>query len=186
MEGPPPLPGVGSAPAASASAKSGSNALKVVLIVLAVIFVLGISVVGGLVFMGKRMVDRAVHTSDDGKSTKVETPFGKFESSQDPKEVMEKLGIEAYPGATAVADGTNSATIGQLEVSNAQFQTSSSMDEVTEFYRGKYPDAQLVDMGESKMLSMGEREREQIVITISRSEGEPETNIHISRTAKRP
>jgi hypothetical protein len=187
MEGPPPIPmatgtGTGAA-AATAPAKSG-NVLKIVLIVLAVIFVLGVSVVGGLIYMGKRMVESAIQTSDDGKSTKVETPFGKFESNQDPKAVMEKLGVEPYPGASPGADGTNSATIGQLEITNAQFQTSASIDEVIDFYRGKYPEAQLMDLGQSKMLSMGERERNQVVITVTHEDGET-TNINIARTAKR-
>jgi hypothetical protein len=185
-EAPPPLTSAttASAAAAPAPAKSG-GALKIVLIVLGVIFVLGITVVGGLIYMGKRMVDSAIQTTDDGKVTKVETPFGKFESSKDVKEVMEKIGVEVYPGATPVEDGTSSTAFGEVEITGAQFRTAATVDEVMEFYRGKYPDSQYVDLGSSKMLSMGDPEKSHVVINVSRDDGETETGIQISKTAKR-
>ena len=71
--------------AASAPPTTGApnSALKTVLIIVGVIVVLGILAIASLTFIGIHLA-RRTHVTQDGDHVKVETPFGKVETSKDP------------------------------------------------------------------------------------------------------
>ncbi len=118
----------------------GSNALKTILIIVAVIVVIGIFGLAALTFVGIRMAKRT-HVTQEGDNVKVETPFGRMETSKDPEQAAKDLGIELYPGAEVQKEGASSATFGPIHTVTASFASSDSLDKVCSFYKSKFPRA---------------------------------------------
>src|SRR5271168_2994089 len=83
-------------PVAPAPAR-GNSALKVVLIVIAVIVGIGVLGITTIVFVGYHIA-KGSHVTQDGDKVKVDTPFGTF-SANDPDDAVRELGVEVYPGA---------------------------------------------------------------------------------------
>ena len=122
------------------AAPQGSNALKVVLIVVGAVIVIGVLAVGALTFVGLHIAKRSrIH--EEGDRVKVETPFGTVESTKDPEQVAKNLGIDIYPGAEVQKDGASSSVFGNLRTVTANFESSDSVDKVCTFYKARFPNA---------------------------------------------
>ena len=87
--------------------QKSSGALKVILIVVAVVVGLGILGVAAISFVGYRIAQHSRIHNENG-NVRVETPFGTVNTNVDPDEAARNLGIELYPGAEVVK-GTASA-----------------------------------------------------------------------------
>jgi hypothetical protein len=125
-----------------APSKGGSSALKVILIIVGVIVLIGVL---GMVTCGI-VIHRAMKSarvSQKGDNVKVETPFGNMETSTDPDKTAQELGVEIYPGAQVQKAGTASVTFGSLHTVTANFESSDSVDKICDFYRQKFPSAQV-------------------------------------------
>jgi flagellar basal body-associated protein FliL len=133
-------PPIAAAPAAPVPppAQGGSSALKIILIVIGVIFLLGILGIGTMVFVVRRIAHNTHFNNKDG-NVRVETPFGTVQSTSDPDEAARNLGIDQYPGAK-VTKG-NSATIGGMHTVDAEFVSNDSPEKVMAFYTSKLPNA---------------------------------------------
>lgn len=117
-----------------------SSALKVVLMIVGVVVLIGIL---GMVTCGI-IVHRAIKSaklSQKGDNVKVETPFGSVETSNDPQKVADELGVEIYPGAQVQKAGTAAVSFGSFHTVTAIFESNDSVDKVCEFYRAKFPNA---------------------------------------------
>ena len=185
---PPPIPAT-AAPAVAPAKAGGSNALKIILMVLGGMFLIAVLVVGAGVFFVKKKVDEArdsfkTETNSSGTVTSVETPFGRLEASKDAEKILKDLDIPLYPNAKQAEGGTSSMRINNTTISNVQLETEDSMDEVLEFYKGRYPDANILDNPDSKMLSMGQQDKHMLVITVTKNEASGVTDIHIANTEK--
>src|SRR5690242_12847636 len=77
-------------PASAAPPTGRSSGLKVVLIVIAVIVGIGILSVAGISFVIYHAA-KSAHVRVEGNNSKVETPFGTIETSQDPQKVAQDL-----------------------------------------------------------------------------------------------
>lgn len=122
--------------------KGGSSALKIILIVVGVIVLIAVL---GMVTCGV-VVHRAMknaRVSQKGDNVKVETPFGSMETSSDPERTTEELGVDIYPGAQVQKAGTASVTFGSFHTVTANFESSDSVEKVCDFYRQKFPNAQV-------------------------------------------
>ena len=122
--------------------KGGSSALKVILVIVGVIVLIGVL---GMVTCGI-VIHRAIksaHVSQKGDNMKVETPFGNMETSTDPEQTAKDLGVEIYPGADLRKEGTASVTFGSLHTVTANFESNDSVDKVCDFYKQKFPSAQV-------------------------------------------
>jgi hypothetical protein len=122
--------------------KGGSSALKVILVIVGVIVLIGVL---GMVTCGI-VIHRAIksaHVSQKGDNVKVETPFGNMETSTDPEQTAKDLGVEIYPGADLRKEGTASVTFGSLHTVTANFESNDSVDKVCDFYKQKFPSAQV-------------------------------------------
>src|SRR5262252_4168124 len=127
-------------PTQTAPSQGGSNALKVVLIVVGSVIVIGVLAVGALTFVGLHIAKRTrVH--DEGDRVKVETPFGTVESTKDPEQAAKNLGIDIYPGAEVQKDGASSALLGNIRTVSVNFESSDSVDKVCSFYKARFPNA---------------------------------------------
>ena len=133
-------PGAAAQPAypGSPQPKSGGG-LKIVLLALGLLFGIIILVSAILGVVGWRIARHSrVVTTKDG--ARIETPFGKIESTENSEEVIRNLGVDVYPGAKATK-GASVVKFGNMKTASAIFETSDSPDQVAEFYRGKFPDA---------------------------------------------
>jgi hypothetical protein len=186
---PPPIPPGAAVGTATAPARSGGgNALKIILMILGGMFLIAVLVVGAGVFFVKKKIDQAkdsIQTDSAGNVTSMDTPFGKLEASQDAEKILKDLDIPLYPNAKQAEGGTSSMTINNTTISNVQLESSDSMEQVMEFYKGLYPDANIMDTPESKMISLGEQDKRMLIITISKNEITGMTGIHIANTEKR-
>jgi hypothetical protein len=122
--------------------KGGSSALKVILVIVGVIVLIGVL---GMVTCGI-VIHRAMKSarvSQKGDNVKVETPFGNMETSTDPDKTAQELGVDIYPGAQVQKAGTATVTFGSLHTVTANFESSDSVDKICDFYRQKFPSAQV-------------------------------------------
>jgi uncharacterized OB-fold protein len=125
-------------PAVPATSTQGSGALKIILIVVAVIFVLGVLGIGTLVFVVRRVAQHSHVQNKDG-NVRVETPFGTVQSTNNPDEAARKLGVDPYPGARILKG--NTAAIGGMHTVEAEFESDDSAEKVMAFYSSKFPNA---------------------------------------------
>ncbi|HSB75856.1 MAG TPA: hypothetical protein VLC12_09415 [Terriglobales bacterium] len=126
------------APAPGASVPgSGGGALKVILIVAAVI--IGIVVLGGAVIgFGAWRLMRSSHIESGKDGARIETPFGTVESNTNTAAALRKLGVDVYPGARQLP-GAAAVSMGPMSTVTAQFETPDSPDLVEAFYKARFP-----------------------------------------------
>ncbi|HWY58478.1 MAG TPA: zinc ribbon domain-containing protein [Terriglobales bacterium] len=125
-------------PSPPPTSPQGSGALKIILIVVAVVIALGILGIGTLVFVVRRVAQNSRVRNRDG-NVRVETPFGTVQSTNNPDEASRNLGIDLYPGARVVRG--NTATIGGMHTVEAEFESDDSAEKVMAFYSAKFPNA---------------------------------------------
>ncbi len=143
---------VASVPAANGG--QGGGALKVIFIVVGVIALLGVLAFGSIAFFAWR-VARHVHAHQDGNNVRVETPFGSVETTKDPADAARNLGVDLYPGAELMKNGSSTATFGGVHTATISAQSSDSVDQVFNFYKAKFPNAMVTtsDAGRSTLIS---------------------------------
>jgi len=178
----PSVPAVSQSAAAPAAppASAGGGALKVVLIVGAVIVGIGILAIVSVVFIGYRFA-KSAHVSQEGERVKVETPIGTF-SANDTDQALKDLGAEVYPGAEAQKKGTATATFGSLHTVAANFQTSDPLDKVCDFYKSKYPSATVTTAQQNHCSIVSAGQNNSITINIEADGGV--TRISIANVSK--
>ena len=170
------------APAAPAAPQS-SSALKIILIVVGVLVVLFIAGAATTAFIGWRIA-RSSHVRENNGNVKVETPFGTVESTTNADEAARNLGVDVYPGATAKKSGAASMTIGGLHTVAAEFETSDSPDKVADFYKSKFPNANLVSAEGDHYSIVSTDKKNMITISIEPQDGK--TRIHIANVSGKP
>jgi hypothetical protein len=119
---------------------SDGGALKAILIVVGVIVLVGILGVVSAGFFAYRIARRA-HIHQDGDNVKVETPFGTIQTTKDPQEAARNLGVDVYPGADVLREGASSVMLGAVHTTSLKFETSDSLENVSNFYKSKFPNA---------------------------------------------
>ena len=126
------------APGTAAPAKSSSG-LKIVLIVLAVIVGFVILAVVGMGVVGWQIAKHS-RVQQNGANSRVETPFGTVETTDNPNEALQNLGIDVYPGAQPLK-GASVASFAGMHTVTAPFESDDSPDKVADFYKAKFPNA---------------------------------------------
>ena len=152
-------------PAAGYPVKSSNNALKIILIVLAVVVVLGAVGVGGLVLVARR----AVHVNADGKGVTILSPGGTI-SAGDTSGSDADLGVPVYPGADREQGGVQVKSASSSMVM-AHFSTSDAAQPVIDFYKSKLPGAVAVSASDGTVLTSGDGTSDTITVTITPGEG---------------
>ena|SRR5947209_13712603 len=169
-------------PVSASPTKQGGSALKVILLVVAVIVGLGILGVAGAGFFAWHIA-KSSHVHQDGDSVRVETPFGTMESSKDPEEAARNLGVDIYPGAHALKEGSAVATFGGVHTVTANFETSDSVDKVCTFYKSRFPQA-TVSTSEQNHCTIVSNQSGNLV-TINVEAEEDNTKIVISNVSRK-
>jgi len=170
-------------PAVGGQPVQGGNAVKIILIVVAVIVGLGIVGIGVVSYVGYRIA-KSAHVREHNGNVKVDTPFGTVESSQDSEDVARNLGDFMYPGSDPVKGASSMANIAGMHTVNAQLETSDAPDKVAEYYRRKFPDANYTStQGDTYTIVAGDRSSKNwTTVTITPSDGK--TTIQISRVSR--
>lgn len=158
-------PAVTPAPAPVAAPTGGSNALKIILIVVAVIVGLGILGTATVAFIGYRIA-KSTHVRQEGDHVKVDTPFGTVESSKDPEQAAKELGIDVYPGAEVQKNGASSATFGSVHTVSANFESNDSLDKVCTFYKSKFPSSMVTTSDQNRCTIVSNDQKNMITINI--------------------
>jgi len=162
--------------------KSGSSALKIILIILAVFVGIGI-ICAGIVGYGIYRIAHSVHKDANGNIS-VNTPKGTITANSSDTFNESDLGIAIYPGATQGKGGLRMTIAGKSMVT-ANFLTPDSPDKVIAFYKDKAgPNAQTMTTGAGGMITM-QNGSSSVTVTVSQSasENNGETQITIVNTS---
>lgn len=170
---PTPVAAAPAAPVAHPPAQ-GSSALKIILIVIGVIFLIGILGIGTLIFVVRRVAHNSHIRNQDG-NVRVETPFGAVQSTNNPDEAARNLGIDKYPGAK-VTKG-NSATIGGMHTVDAEFESNDSPEKVMAFYSSKFPNANVTNKDADGYTIVSTNNNNLITIKIQSEDGKTKIEI---------
>jgi hypothetical protein len=159
----------------AAPASSGPSALKIVLIVVAIIVglgVLGVGIVGYTFY-------RAVHgmhvtTSGSGENAKMtmSLPGGTISANTAETFTASDLGTDIYPGATA-GKGSMRMTMPTGSWVTAIFVTPDSKDQVVSFYKARLgSEVSVYDSADSAVISVQKGKQESIIVTVTANKAE--------------
>jgi len=165
-------------PTPAPGAPQKSSALKIILIVVAVIVVFGILAIGAFSFFAYRIARHSRIHNENG-NVRVETPFGTVNTTTDPNEAARNLCIDSYPGAEVVKGTTSDMTMGNMHTASADFETSDPVATVAEFYKSKVPNANVVSSTGDHYAIISTDKKNMLTINIEPKNGR--TRIHISK-----
>jgi len=157
-----------STPAPSPST-GGNNALKIILIVVVVIVGLGILATATLTFLAHRFVAHNIHVSQNGDQVKVDTPFGRVETTKDPQQAARNLGVDIYPGAQVQSNGTATTTFGAVHTVAANFESNDPVDKICDFYKSRFPNAMVTTSSGNRCTIISNDQKNMITINIESS-----------------
>jgi len=168
-----PAAAVASTPATPAQ----SDAIKVILIVVAIVVGLSILGIGTATFIGWR-VARHARVEQNGGKVRVETPFGTVESNDNSDEAARNLGIDIYPGARARKSSAANVTMGAMHTVAAEFETDDPPERVADFYKKRLPHANIAVSDEKQYTIISHDKKNMFTINIEPQDGK--TLIHIA------
>ena len=158
----------------------GTSGLKIVLMILGGVVLVSIAIALVVIVVAIR-IGSHTHVRHTSEGTVVESPFGNVETSQDSQDVIQKLGIEMYPGASLVENTALSMNTAGHQMVAATFESSDSADQVFAFYKERLPKATAVKTEDHKVLT-SHADGAQITITIEEHEGS--SRFHVTRASK--
>jgi hypothetical protein len=164
--------------AAPGTAPKNSNALKIILIVAAVVVGLGILGIAAVSFIGYRIASHSRVHNENG-NVRVETPFGTVNTTTNPDEAARNLGVDVYPGAEVVKGTTSDMTMGNMHTAAADFESSDPASTVAEFYKSKVPNANVVSSSSDHYAIISTDKKNMLSINIEPKNGR--TRIHIAK-----
>ncbi len=147
-------------------AKSGGGAVKIILIIVAVIVGLGILAMGAIGYVGWR-VSRAIHVNGPNGQMTLQTPEGKVNLNTSETYTAAELGTDPYPGATSERGGMK-MDLPTGSMVTGVFTTSDSKDQVIAFYKSKFGSgASVIESSDGAIISMNISPQESVMVTVS-------------------
>lgn len=169
-------PAAAGVPAPAPAQKSG-GALKIVLIILAILLIIG-AIIAGVVGYGIYKLKKSVNISQSGDSAVIETPYGKFGGGTlSSSDAAEQLGVDLYPGAEQEGDAA-SGTLGNTSTVSITLMTSDTVDQVAQFYKSRYPKAMTTSTDGNFTLVAGDKTS---MLTINAEDSSGRTKITIAK-----
>jgi hypothetical protein len=163
----------------AAPANSGSSAVKIVLIIVAIVVGLGILSLGALAFTAWRIA-RTVHVSGPNGQLTVSTPGGTMTASPSQTFSASELGTDIYPGAQSTRGGMKMDMPTGSWVTGV-FLTSDSKDQVVAFYKDKFgSEATVFDTAGSAVISLKKGQEEAVVVTITANSSQDNGKTRVS------
>ena len=118
----------------------GNNAVKIILIVVAVIVGLGVLGTIAATVIGLHIA-RNIHVEEKNGKVKVQSPYGTVETSEDPADAARNLGVPLYPGARATKGNSANVNAAGVHTTTVQLETDDAPDKIASFYRAQLPNA---------------------------------------------
>jgi zinc-ribbon domain len=165
--------------------KSGTSAVKIILIIVAVFVGLGILGAGAFGFFVWRIA-HAVHVSGSGDQATVSLPGGTITANSSENFSASELGTDIYPGAKS-GKGSMRMNLPNASMITAVYDTADSKEQVLNFYKSKLGGgASVIDTQDGAILTLTKGEEESVMVTISSksSENDGKTRISILHTKK--
>jgi hypothetical protein len=162
--------------AAPQPAQQGSNVVKIVLIVLAVVVGLGIIGTVAATWVGLSIARRTHVTESNGK-VRVQSPFGTVETNQNTDEVIRSLGIDMYPGAHAVGGNSANVQMGAMHTVAANFESDDPPQKVADFYRKQLPNASVNVSDSDHYTIVSTKNNNLVTVNITQQNGKTMINI---------
>jgi hypothetical protein len=147
--------------------------------VVVILFILGTTAV---LFVGWRIA-KQVHVEKNGDNVRVTSPFGSVESTNNTDDIARELGTDSYPGSTIENGNASSTNIGGMHTVAAQFDTDDPPGKVAEFYKRKFPSANVSVANEDHYTIVSSANQNLITINIE-PDGD-KTRIHIASVSGR-
>jgi len=163
-----------------AAPPKNNNALKIILIVVAVVVGLGILGIAAVSFIGYRIASHTRVRNQNG-NVRVETPFGTVQSTTDPDEAASDLGVDLYPGAEVIKGTTSKMNMGNMHTATADFESSDSPSTVADFYKSKVPGANVISSESDHYSIISTDKKTMLTINIEPKNGK--TRIHIAKVS---
>jgi outer membrane murein-binding lipoprotein Lpp len=170
---------------AAQSAKSSGGALKIILIIIAVVVGLGL-LAGGVVMYGVYKVAHVATTDSKGNTT-IAALGANISAGKDVSVSAADLGVPIYPGAQSGQGGMH-MTLPTMSMVSAVYTTSDPMSSVVAFYKGKLGENESdMETSQGSVMSSGKEGpngKSGTVITIGPGSGDSsgKTRISIVRT----
>jgi hypothetical protein len=159
-------PYVAVAQPAAAPVSSGTSAVKIILIVVAIFVGLGMLAVAGFGLMAWRF-SRALHVSNNGDQVTLNTAAGSFSASSSQTYTAEELGTDIYPGATGGKGGLK-MNLPTGSMVTGVYITGDSKAQVVEFYKSKLGSAaSVIDSDNSAIISVDKGQQESVMVTVT-------------------
>ena len=149
----------------------------------AVIIGLGILGAGTMAFLVHRAISRT-HLRERNGEMRLETPFGTVESTENPEQAAQNVGVDIYPGATVVKGGAANMTIGGMHTAAVEFESNDPAATVADFYKSKFPNANFMSSNEGQYTILAGDKNNLTTITIEPKEGK--TRIHVAKVTGKP
>lgn len=156
--------------------RKSNDAVKVILIVVAVI--VGLGVIGSVTatLIGLRIA-RHTHVTEDGKHVKVETPMGTVESSENAEDAVHNIGVDVYPGAQVMQSDAANVNLPGMHTVAVNFQTDDPPEKVAEFYRAQLPHANVNVSDDKHYTIVSTRDKNLITVNIGPENGKTVINV---------
>jgi hypothetical protein len=176
------VPPVASQPVV-APAPSGSSALKIILIIIAVVVGLGVLGLCAAGYSAWRIA-RAFHVNGPGGQVTMSTPGGTFTANPEQSYTASELGTDIYPGAQGTKGGMRMELPTGSMVTGV-FVTTDSKDQVVAFYKSKFGgNVSVFDSADGAVLTLTKGDKESVMVTVSAkpSQNDGKTQIAIVHT----
>ena len=160
---------------------SGNTVLKIVLIVIGVFVLLGV-IVAGVVGVEVYKMAKSVDKGRNG-NVSISTPNGTITTGQSANVTAADLGVNLYPGASTGEGSMNMKTPNGSMVT-AVYLSPDPSDKIVAFYKEELGDqASIVQTSNGTVLSAGEKDKDNVLITIT-SEGNSSkiAIVHVTNT----
>jgi hypothetical protein len=149
---------------------ANNSALKVILIVVAIVIGLGVLGIASAGFFAWRIAHaHHAHVHQEGDNVKVDTPFGSVETTKDPAEAARNLGVDLYPGAEVRKNGSASASFGGIHTVSLTAESDDSVNKVSSFYKAKFPNAMISSSDANRCTIISNDHNDMITINIEGS-----------------
>ncbi len=168
---------------AAAPVQSGGSAVKIILIIVAVVVGLGILGLGAVGYTVWR-VSRAIHVNGPGGQVTLQTPEGKVNLNSSETFSASDLGTDIYPGAQSIRGGMK-MDLPTGSMVTGVFLTSDSKNQVLNFYKGKFGGAaSSFETADGAVVSLNKNKQESVVVTITAkpSHDDGKTRVTITHT----
>jgi hypothetical protein len=144
---------------------AGNTVVKIVLIVVGAFVLFGV-IVAGIIGIGVYRIAKSTHKDSNG-NVSISTSGGTITTGQSANVSAADLGVTLYPRVTA-GEGSMNMKTPTGSVVTAVYLSSDPAEKIVAFYKESLGDkASIIQSSNGTVISSGEKDRDNIVITVT-------------------